>query len=88
MFGRWKLYQLDDQSWELCRMRDDGRWKPLGRFYQYNTFHLAIRYAADCELKERAYGEEMELMDALHEYERIVGAMASDVIAAVTGGGR
>lgn len=81
-FGRWKLHALDARNWELCEMRD-GRWRPMGRFYSYNTLHLAIQYAADEELKAEAHGRVMELEDALDRYEEIVGRMETDVIAAV-----
>ena len=88
VFGKWKLNPMDARNWELCEMRDDGTWRPLGRFYSYNTFHIAIQYAADRALKDKAYGEQMELLDALHEYDRIVGALKADVLAALEGGAR
>lgn len=89
-FGNWELRPCDSRNWELYHLRastrgfGDGtpRWASEGRFYQYNTFALAIQYAADCELKDKAYGKQMELMDALHEYRAIVDGMQRDVIAA------
>lgn len=84
-FGRWKLHPLDDRNWELCERRD-GKWRPMGRYYQYNTFPLAIQYAADCALKEKAHGEQMSLQDALHEYETITTALVADVARALEGG--
>jgi hypothetical protein len=51
----------------------------MGRYYQYNTFPLAIQYAADCALKEKAHGTQMELLDALHEYETITTALVADM---------
>lgn len=86
-FGRWKPRPLDDRNWELCERRD-GKWRPMGRYYQYNTFPLAIQYAADCALKEKAHGEQMALQDALHEYAKIVDALKSDVLAALDGDAR
>lgn len=77
--GRWKLHPLDDCNWELCERRN-GKWCPLGRYYQHNTFHLAIQYAADCELKDECHGRVMELQDALGEYERIVGEMVAALL--------
>jgi len=90
-FGDWELRPRDSRNWELYRLRasergfGDGtaRWASEGRFYSYNTLHLAIQYAADCELKAEAHGRVMELEDALDRYEEIVGHMATDVIAAV-----
>lgn len=81
VFGDWKLHPLDSRNWELCRRSDSG-WRPLGRYYQYNTFALAIQYAADCELKDKAYGRQMALEDALYEYRAIVDGMQRAVIAA------
>lgn len=93
VFGDWKLFPLDARNWELCHRHANTRgdnvgvvqWSRLGRYYQYNTFPLAIQYAADCELKDKAYGEQMELMDALHEYRLIVDGMQRAVIDAVVG---
>lgn len=84
VFGKWKLFPVDERNWELCERRDRA-WRPRGRFYQYGTFPLAIQYAADCALKDKAYGEQMELLDALHEYDRIVDGMKADVLAALGG---
>ena len=84
-------------NWELChrheardtpRARKAGtagqvQWNRLGRFYQYNTFGNALRYAADCELKAGAYGRVIELLDALHEYETITGALVADMARAL-----
>ena len=99
IFGDWKLVPFDARNWELCHRhavsdtptaRKAGtvgvvQWNRLGRFYQYGTFPLAIQYAADCALKDKAYGEQMELLDALHEYDRIVDGMKADVLAALGG---
>ena len=97
VFGDWKLIPLDSRNWELChrhevpdseRTRKAGtagvvKWHRLGRFYSFNTFHLAVQYAADVELKAKAHGAVMELEDALHEYGRIVESLKADVIAAL-----
>lgn len=85
VFGRWKLNPMDARNWELCELRD-GKWRPLGRFYQYNSFDLALRYAADRELKAEAHGRVMELQDALHEYRSITDALVADVARALEGG--
>lgn len=85
VFGRWKLNPMDSRNWELCEQRD-GKWRPLGRFYQFNTFDLALQYAADCELKAKAHGRQMEIEDALHQYRAIVDALKADVLAALGGG--
>jgi hypothetical protein len=90
-FGDWELRPRDSRNWELYRLRasergfGDGtaRWASEGRFYSYNTLHLAIQYAADCELKAGCKDAAMGLDDALDRYEEIVGHMATDVIAAV-----
>lgn len=93
-FGDWKLFPVDSHNWELCHRHATGgsgsgagvvKWHRVGRFYQYGTFPLAIQYAADRALKDKAYGEQMELLDALHEYDRIVDGMKADVLAALGG---
>ena len=96
VFGDWKLVPVDSRNWELCHRhvaKATGRhkggtrpqWNRLGRFYQFNTFDLALQYAADEELKGKAYGRQMELQDALYEYRAIVDGMSAAVIAAVRG---
>lgn len=85
VFGEWKLFPVDDRNWELCALRDHA-WRPLGRFYQFNTFDLALRYAADCELKAKAHDAVMSLEDAIGEYHAIVDALKADVLAALDGG--
>lgn len=99
-FGNWKLFPVDDRNWELCRRRatadttraresgtvGEVKWHRTGRFYQYNTFEQALRYAADCELKDECHGRVMELEDALHEYERITTALMADMARALEEG--
>ena len=94
VFGDWKLFPVDSRNWELCHRHETGgtgadagvtKWHRLGRFYQFNTFDLALQYAADEELKGKAYGRQMELQDALYEYRAIVDGMSAAVIAAVRG---
>ena len=95
-FGDWMLVPMDERNWELCHWhvaKAVGRhkggeapdWHHMGRYYQYNTFHLAIQYAADAALKEKAHGEQMELLDALHEYAEIVDTLKADVLRATEG---
>jgi hypothetical protein len=98
-FGDWKLMPVDSRNWELCHRhavsdtptaRRAGtvgivQWNRLGRFYQFNTFDLALQYAADEELKGKAYGTAMELKDAIAEYRTIIAMLKADVIVAVRG---
>ena len=93
-FGDWKLFPVDSRNWELCHRHETGgtgvgagvtKWHHLGRFYQFNTFDLALQYAADEELKGKAYGTAMELKDAIGQYRTIVTMLKADVIAAVRG---
>lgn len=94
VFGDWKLFPVDSRNWELCHRHETGgtgvgagvtKWHRLGRFYQFNTFDLALQYAADEELKGKAYGTAMELKDAIAEYRTIVTMLKADVIVAVRG---
>lgn len=93
-FGDWMLVGVDERNWELCHRHvakatgrnkggTEAAWHRLGRFYSFNTVHLAIQYAADCELKAKARDAAMELADALGEYRAIVDALKADVLAAV-----
>ena len=92
-FGDWKLFPVDARNWELCHRHANTRgdnkgvvqWNRLGRFYQFNTFDLALQYAADCELKAKAHGRQMEIEDALHQYRAIVDALKADVLDALGG---
>ena len=92
-FGNWELRPVDSRNWELYHLRastrgfGDGkqRWASEGRFYQFNTFDLALQYAADCELKAKAHGRQMEIEDALYQYRAIVDALKADVLAALGG---
>jgi hypothetical protein len=93
VFGDWKLFPVDSRNWELCHRHANTRgeskgtvqWNRLGRFYQFNTFDLALQYAADEELKGKAYGTAMELKDAIAEYRTIIAMLKADVIVAVRG---
>lgn len=90
-FGNWELRPRDSRNWELYRLRasergfGDGmkRWASEGRFYSYNTFDLALQYAADVELKAKASEQAMELWDALETYRDIVADLKDDMIAAL-----
>ena len=72
VFGRWRLIPLDTGNWELAKLRDSGKWSRLGRYYQYNTFANAIRYAADAEGMDGCSDSEMEMKEYLDRYESIV----------------
>ena len=93
VFGDWKLFPVDSRNWELCHRHANTRgeskgtvqWNRLGRFYQFNTFDLALQYAADEELKGKAYGTAMELQDAIRQYRTVIAMLKADVIAAVRG---
>ena len=51
VFGDWKLIPIDGCNWELAHRHANTRgdnagrvqWNRLGRYYQSNTFHLALR---------------------------------------------
>lgn len=91
VFGDWKLFPVDDRNWELChrhevtkgKNRGVVQWNRLGRYYSYNTFDLAVQYAADVELKAKAEERVMELQDALAAYRTIVDTLKADVVGAL-----
>lgn len=99
VFGDWKLMPLDERNWELChrhatpdnaRTRAAGsvgrvRWHRCGRYYQAGTFHLAIRYAADAELRAGCRDRAEGLSDALDRYERVVGDMVAALLPQAPG---
>ena len=96
VFGDWKLFPVDSINWELCHRHENTRgknkgvvqWNRTGRFYQHNTFDLAIQYAADVELKAKAHAKVMELWDALEQYRDIVADLKADRLAALGGDAR
>ena len=83
-FGNWKLVPLDSNNWELChwhatkngaKARENGsvgtiKWHRLGRYYQFNTIHLALEYAADCEVKEAGKDAEFDFLYAINLYRK------------------
>ncbi len=87
--ARWKLFPLDDRNWELCHLHanpDNARtraagtvgmvkWQRCGKYYQAGTVGAALRYVADCEMKEGRRESAESLSDALDRYERIVQGM-------------
>ena len=89
VFGDWKLVPNDGCNWELCHRRVTSdtpqtrkfgtsgqvRWHRLKRYYQSNTFHFALRHAADQELAAECESAAIPIEDALREYERIVTTM-------------
>lgn len=91
VFGDWKLFPVDDRNWELCHRHEVTKgknrrvvqWNRLGRYYSYNTFDLAVQYAADVELKAEAHAKVMELWDALETYRDIVADLKADVVGAL-----
>lgn len=79
-FGRWRLVPVDKLNWELCHWHTATRgknagteqWNRLGRYYSYNTIDLALRYAADQEMREKDGDAVRAIADALSEYETII----------------
>jgi len=78
-FGHWELRKRDAGNWELFHFgacvgrgsnKTDGepRWRSTGRYYQANTFHLAIEYAADWELRNHDGDDTIEMAEYLHFY--------------------
>lgn len=86
-FGDWKLIPLDGDNWELAHRhvsskgKNVGRmqWNRVGRFYQSNTFHLALEYAADQEAKAGCMEAERDIREHLAEYRRILSEMRGEM---------
>ena len=81
-FGDWKLVRMDGDNWELCHRHVTGdtvtarrngtagkvRWHRVGRYYQSNTFHLALEYAADWDMRNGIADSTMEMGEYLRIY--------------------
>jgi len=84
-WGDWKLIPVDDLNWELAhnhvntKGKNIGRatWHRLGKYYQHNTIANALWYAADYDLKNGT--EDLELKDAIREYESITDRMVAEI---------
>ncbi len=85
-FGKsWRLVPVDARNWELLHFgtvtgrgankgNEAPRWRRLGRYYSQATLHLALEYAADCELKARRDGGVADIREALAELREILHA--------------
>lgn len=82
-FGDWQLRSRDAGNWELYHRHETKetstsiksgnagkvRWHGTGRYYQATTFHLAIEYAADYDMRNDGsddvvtMGEYIRLLD-------------------------
>lgn len=74
---RWRLVPCEGKNasnWELYEFRDD-KWRSVGRFYQYNTVRLALRYVIEREREDGYHESADKLVELLREYERIVATM-------------
>ena len=82
-FGNWRLVPRDRLNWELerfCKVEGRGSnaaypeptWRSVGRYYSAATFPLALRFAADCELRDEGGTRSVGIQDALDRYERIL----------------
>ena len=69
---QWKLWPMDERNWELCRMGDDGKWRPFGRYYSYNTVEEAILYVIDQLWKSGSDEEARQLCVDLAGYRACV----------------
>ena len=92
-FGDWKLVPMDANNWELAHRhasrRGDGsgpaKWYRIGRYYQYNTIPSALRYAADCELKERHAEVAATFREFAKEYEETAERLVDRIREALDG---
>ena len=93
-FGDWELRKKDSNNWELYHFGvltgrgsnftdGDPRWSTTGRFYQASTFHLAIEYAADWELRNHDEEDTIEMAEYLHFYCKKLERFKTDFYAPV-----
>ena len=74
----WRLEPRDNENWELAhrhvprRTEGSPKWNRCGKFFQADTISGALLYAADQEMKVRHKDNEVEIREALREYERIL----------------
>ncbi len=76
----WKLYPLDDRNWELCKLMEDGQWKPYGRFYSYNTIDCALLYVADNLMKAKCRDAALTLDAAVAEWKATIRELEQTVL--------
>lgn len=81
-FGDWKLVKMDEGNWELCHRHVTGdtvgarkngtvgqlRWHRVGRYYQASTFHLALEYAADWDMRNHNEDSTIEMGKYIEAY--------------------
>lgn len=82
---RWRLVPCKGKNidnWELFGLRD-GTWRGTGRFYQYNTVRLALRYVIEREREDGYHESADRLVELLGEYERIVERMETAIKTAL-----
>lgn len=94
-FGDWQLRKSDERNWELYHRHETGdtttarkagtvgdvKWHGCHRYYQYNTIHLALRYAADWELRNEYEGVAADVPGWLDEYERITDGYRDAILS-------
>lgn len=85
-FGDWKIIVADGENWELAHLRVTGdtasarekgtvgkvQWHRCSKFFNEHSIGSALLYAADQEMKAKHKDSEVEIREALQEYERIL----------------
>lgn len=81
-FGDWQLRKRDAGNWELFHRHETKetstsiksgnagkvRWHGTGRYYQATTFHLAIEYAADYDMRNDGSEEVIDMGEYINAY--------------------
>lgn len=70
---RWRVgpYKGGERCWQVSHSLEDGKWSDGERFY--DSLAGALRYVAECALREGA--DVGDLRVAIAEYERIRGSI-------------
>ncbi len=79
----WKLWPMDERNWELCTLAEDGRWKPHGRYYSYNTIDQAMLYVIDVLMKDGCKDDALALASAMRQWQQLAESIRATASGAV-----
>ena len=86
-FGRWELRPDRSGNWSLWQLRaaKDGKskWQPCERYFQWNTIHNALMYAANEEMMKRNEDEALRFQDYADELRKLIDGYIREVEASL-----